>query len=146
MLTPAESYIVLKLNTGEQLMGVLENETDTHVQILDPMIIRTIPIVGEGREHITANPYCQFTADNLFDIEKKNVIFIKPLLTEMIPHYIKIVQQNETSLALRSQEAGSGGLSREEAIRRIQMLQGIVEAEVEKQEPNWFIEGNDTKH
>jgi hypothetical protein len=146
MLTPAESYIVLKLNTGEQLMGVLENETDTHVQILDPMIIRTIPIVGAGREHITANPYCQFTADNVFDIEKKNVIFIKPLLTEMIPHYMRIVQQNENTLALRVQEAGTGGMSREEAIRRIEMLQGIVEAEVEKQEPNWFIEGNDTKH
>jgi len=155
MLDGSESFIVLKLNTGEQLMAILEQEDTTHIQILDPMIIRTIPVVSEGREHVTAHPYCQFTGDNVFDIEKKNIIFIKPLLRTMIPHYLRIVKEHENSPALRTQKRAEdldwgdeGEVSREEAIRRIEMLQGIIEAEVEteKPEPNWFVEGNDTKH
>jgi len=155
MLTGNESFIVLKLSTGEQLMGILEQEDATHIQILDPMIIRTIPIINEGREHVTAHPYCQFTADNLFDIEKRNVIFIKPLLTTMIPHYLRIVKEHENSPALRTQKRaedldwGDKEITREEAIRRIQMLENITGISVEeKEEPeqNWFIEGNDTKH
>ena len=155
MLTGNESFIVLKLSTGEQLMGILEQEDATHIQILDPMIIRTIPIINEGREHVTSHPYCQFTADNVFDIEKRNVIFIKPLLTTMIPHYLRIVKEHENSPALRTQKRaedldwGDKEITREEAIRRIQMLENITGISVEeKEEPeqNWFIEGNDTKH
>lgn len=155
MLTGNEFYVVLKLSTGEQIMGTLEQEDETHVQILDPMIIRTIPIINEGREHVTAHPYCQFTGDNVFDIEKRNVIFIKPLLTTMIPHYLRIVKEHENSPALRTQKRaedldwGDGGeITREEAIRRIQMLEGITGISVEEEEPeeNWFVEGNDTKH
>lgn len=151
-----ESYIVLKLITGEQIMGVLEQEDATHFQILDPMIIKTIPIFNEGREHVTANPYCQFTGDNVFDIDKKNVIFIKPLLSAMIPHYLKIVKQHENSPALQQQKRAEdldwgdeGEITREEAIRRIQMLEGITGisvAEKEEEPEGWFIEGNDTKH
>jgi hypothetical protein len=155
MLTGNEFYVVLKLSTGEQIMGTLEQEDETHVQILDPMIIRTIPVINEGREHVTAHPYCQFTGDNVFDIEKRNVIFIKPLLTTMIPHYLRIVKEHENSPALRTQKRaedldwGDGGeITREEAIRRIQMLEGITGISVEEEEPeeNWFVEGNDTKH
>lgn len=152
MLTNNESYIVLKLNTGEQLMGILEQEDATHIQILDPMIIRTIPVVSEGREHVTAHPYCQFTGDNVFDIEKRNVIFIKPLLATMIPHYLRIVKEHESSPALRTQKRSENlneeSLTREEAIRRIQMLEGIAGISVadKELEDSWYIEGNDTKH
>jgi hypothetical protein len=150
MLINNESYIVLKLSTGEQLMGILEQEDATHIQILDPMIIRTIPIISEGREHVTAHPYCQFTSDNVFDIEKKNVIFIKPLLATMIPHYLRIVKEHENSPALRTQkrteDLNEGEITREEAIRRIEMLQDLIEVEEEEPAQGWFIEGNDTKH
>ena len=95
MLTGNEFYVVMKLTTGEQIMGVLEQEDSTHLQIISPMIIRSIPIPQEGREHITAHPYCQFTNDNVFDIDKKNVIYIKPLKEIMIPHYKRIVMQHE---------------------------------------------------
>ena len=76
-------------------MGVLENEDETHLQIVDPMIIRTIPVLSEGREHITAHPYCQFTDDNVFDIDRKDVVFIKPLKEIMIPHYKRIVLMHD---------------------------------------------------
>jgi hypothetical protein len=152
MLTSNESYIVLKLTTGEQIMGVLEDEDATHIQILDPMVIRTIPIISEGREHITAHPYCQFTGDNVFDIEKKNVIFIKPLLNTMIPHYIRIVKQHEINPCVQPRNSegldwgDEGEITREEAIRRIEMLQDLLGIEEEPEQEGWYIEGNETKH
>lgn len=120
MLTATESYIVLKLCTGEQLMGILEQETDTHIQILDPMIIKAIPDISEHKDHITCHPYCQFTGDNVFDIEKRNVIFIKPLLDSMIPHYLRIVKDYDSRLST-SKEDTTLGL-------------------------RYFIEGNNNKH
>jgi hypothetical protein len=149
MLTGNEYYVVMKLSTGEQIMGVLEDENDTMFQIVDPMIIRTIPVVSEGREHITAHPYCQFTDDNVFDIDKKNVIFIKPLKEVMIPHYKRIVLQHDSEGEVQHER-----ISPEEARKRIKMLADIFGDELETaydeepvpDEKGWFVEGNDTKH
>lgn len=124
MLTTTESYIVLKLCTGEQLMGILEQETDTHIQILDPMIIRAIPDLSEQKEHITCHPYCQFTADNVFDIEKRNVIFIKPLLDSMVPNYLRIVKDYDSRLSTTE----------------------TTTEEDNTIELRYFIEGNNNKH
>ena len=152
MLVSNESFIVIKLNTGEQIMGILEQEDATHIQILDPMLIRTIPILSEGKEHVTAHPYCQFTSDNVFDIDKKNIIFMKPLLKNMIPHYLRIVKQHEISPALQTEKRAEDlgweeeKITREEALRRIEMLGGILGVEEEQEIENYFVEGNDTIH
>ena len=148
MLTGNEFYVVFKLTTGEQVMGVLEDEDETHMQILSPMLIRTIPVPSEGREHITAHPYCQFTDDNVFDIDKKYVVYIKPLKEIMIPHYKKIVLQHEAE----GQVQVATEMSAEEARNRIQMLASIFGDELddaleETEDSNgYYVEGNDTKH
>lgn len=148
MLTGNEAYVIMKLTTGEQLMCVLEQEDETHMQIVDPMLLRTIPIPTEGREHITAHPYCQFTDDNVFDIDKRNIIFVKRMKEIMIPHYQKIVMQHAEDGGLRQEQ-----ISPEEARKRIKMLANVFGEELEKvlqeepEEPTtWFFEGNDTKH
>lgn len=149
MLTGNEYYVVLKLSTGEQIMGVLEQEDETHIQIISPMIIRSIPVPQEGKEHISAHPYCQFTNDNVFDIDKKNVIYIKPLKEVMIPHYKKIVMQTE----LDYQEQETTQLTPEEARKRIRLLADIFGDELDnalgaetEDNTGYYVEGNDTKH
>lgn len=150
MLTGNEFYVVLKLSTGEQIMGVLEQEDETHIQIISPMIIRSIPVPQEGKEHISAHPYCQFTNDNVFDIDKKNVIYIKPLKEVMIPHYKKIVMQTE----LDYQEQETTQLTPEEARKRIRLLADIFGDELDNalgeeetgDNTGYYVEGNDTKH
>jgi hypothetical protein len=149
MLTGNESYIIMKLTTGEQLMCVLEQEDATHMQILDPMIIKTIPIINESKEHITAHPYCQFTDDNVFDIDKKNIIFVKRMKEIMIPHYQRIVMQHSAEGEVQEAER----ITAEEARKRIKMLANIFGEELEEvlgeekaELEGWFIEGNDTKH
>jgi hypothetical protein len=148
MLTGKEFYVVFKLSTGEQIMGVLEDENETHMQIISPMIIRTIPVPQEGREHITAHPYCQFTDDNVFDIDKKNVIYIKPLKEIMIPHYKRIVLQHEAE----GQVEVATQISPEEARKRIKILASIFGDELDnvleetEHIKSVYVEGNDTKH
>ena len=147
MLTGNEYYVVMKLSTGEQIMGVLENEDETHLQILDPMIIRTVPVLSEGREHITAHPYCQFTDDNVFNIDRKDVVFIKPLKEIMIPHYKRIVLMHDQEGEVQTADK----LSPEEATKRIAQLAGIFGDELdnsyeEEQVNSYYVERNDTKH
>jgi hypothetical protein len=149
MLTGNESYVIMKLTTGEQIMCVLEQEDATHMQILDPMLIKSIPIINEGKEHITAHPYCQFTDDNVFDIDKKNIIFVKRMKEIMIPHYQRIVMQHNGEGEMQEEER----LTAEEARKRIKMLANIFGEELDnalgepEEEPNtWYFDGNDTKH
>ena len=148
MLTGNEFYVVFKLTTGEQIMGVLEDEDETHMQIISPMLIRTIPVPSEGREHITAHPYCQFTDDTVFDIDKKYVVYIKPLKEVMIPHYKKIVLQHEAE----GQVQVATEMSAEEARKRIQMLASIFGDELDdaledtEDSNGYYVDGNDTKH
>jgi hypothetical protein len=147
MLTGNEYYVVMKLNTGEQIMAILEDETENKFQIIDPMVIKTIPVISEGREHITAHPYCQFTDDNVFDIDKKDVVFIKPLKEIMIPHYKRIVLMHDQEGEVQTAER----LSPEEATKRIAQLSGIFGDELdnsyeEEEVESYYVEGNDTKH
>jgi hypothetical protein len=129
-------------------MGVLEDEDETHMQIISPMLIRTIPVPSEGREHITAHPYCQFTDDTVFDIDKKYVVYIKPLKEVMIPHYKKIVLQHEAE----GQVQVATEMSAEEARKRIQMLASIFGDELDdaledtEDSNGYYVDGNDTKH
>jgi hypothetical protein len=114
------------------------------------MTIRTTPIVGEGREHITAHPYCQFTDDTSFSIEKKNVMFIKRLHEMMIPHYRRIVAQHSNDWRIEKPEQEEPFISSREAKKRIAMLVGIAGEEEEEVEdtsiPSTYIDGNETKH
>jgi len=151
VLTEKDVYVVIKLVSGEQVMAILEEEDENIVQLCHPMTIRTIPIVGQGREHITAHPFCQFTDDKFFLIEKKNVIFIKRLHHMMIPHYQRLVSEhgNDWKIENPNPVAEEPMISSEEARKRIAMLMGIAgmeETEEEKPIESTFVEGNDTKH
>ena len=97
MLDENEFYIVMKLTSGEQVMAVLKEEDDDHVLLESPMCIRTIPILDANREHITAQPLCQFSDDRSFVIAKRDIMFVKKLHHVFIPHYQRIVKDHEDS-------------------------------------------------
>jgi hypothetical protein len=155
MLDGTEFYVVLKLTSGEQMMAVLRNEDEEYVEIEYPMVMRMIPIMSEGKEHITAHPFCQFSDDRNFTLHKSNIMFVKKLHHVFIPHYQRIVHEHEkTSLVTNnkgvSQETSleweDEMLTVEEAKKRIEMLRSIVGIE-EKEQPSpssTFVEGNDT--
>ena len=154
MLTGNEFYVVVRLTTGEQIMCALQQEDDNYIQLLHPMLVRTIPNFETGKEHITAAPLCAFTDEESFVLDKKNVLFIKPLKGAFIPHYLNIVRE---SAGIRFTPRGRDPrevLDQEEvehlkgiadAMSAIEQLRPIAD-ETEEEKHRVFVEGNDTKH
>lgn len=145
MLTGKEVFVVVKFTSGEQVLSALQEEDDVYVELLHPMVVKTIPNIATGREHVTAAPLCQFSRDDSYLIEKKNVMFIKAMHSAFVPHYIRIVEEhNDVSLAQ---------VPDEETKRKIEQLVEIfgdaLEEETAPEEGDGegiYIEGNDTVH
>lgn len=161
MLIGNEHFVIIKLVSGEQVMAVLENETDENIQISSPLLLRLFPVIGaeSGQEHVTATPYCKFAEDSNITLNKRNILFVKNLHSMLIPHYIRLASEAEESVAIKKKDDGGvrklewedeelrnevSGLSNEEIQKRIQMLEAI--AKKEEEEVRTFIEGNDTIH
>lgn len=149
MLTGNEVFVVIKLTTGEQLMTALNAEDDVFIELAHPMVVRTIPNLETGREHITCAPFCVFSNDSTFVLDKKNVMFIKPLNETFITHYMRVVEEHEKGVEFLPREER---MTPQEARKRIAMLANIfgeeLDAELGKEEEikPTYVEGNDTKH
>jgi len=161
MLIGNEHFVIIKLVSGEQVMAVLENETDENIQISSPLLLRLFPIIGaeHGSEHVTATPYCKFADDSNLTLNKRNIIFVKNLHSMLIPHYIRLASEAEENVQIKQKQDGSvrklewedeelkqevAELSDEEIQKRIKLLEAI--AQKEEEEARTFIEGNDTIH
>ena len=96
-MTPQENtfYVIFKLVSGENVMGVLTDEDEHHVRIDEPIHIRTTPVFNTGKETITATPLCQFSKNNSVILDKKHLMFMHPLHHAFIPHYTRIVNQSQ---------------------------------------------------
>lgn len=155
MLDGSEFYVVLKLCSGEQVMAILRKEDDDRILLETPMVMRSIPVIETGREHITAHPLCQFSDDKTYVILKRDVMFCKKLHHVFVPHYIKIVKEHEES-AFISKDAqkelledwdDAEEMTVEEAHRRIEMLAELLNTEAKEEEiPLTIVRGNDTIH
>jgi hypothetical protein len=132
MLTGNEFYVVVRLTSGEQLMCALQQEDDNYIELLHPMQIRTIPNFETGKEHVTAAPFCTFTDDESFVLDKKNVLFIKPMKEMFVAHYLNLVRESQN---VRFTPKGG----EDDA-----MSSDVEETREENQRV--FIEGNETKH
>lgn len=159
MLSGNEHYVIIKFITGEQVMAILEHESQDQIHILNPMLIRMFPILGQtsGQEHVTATPFCKFADTQTLTIDKSKVLFVKNLHHVLIPHFNRIVEEHSREVLItkenRAEDLDWGdeeeedleSLSTEELQKRIQMLEAIAEKEVIEEEKN-FVEGNETIH
>lgn len=156
-----EFYVIVKLVSGEQVMATLTDEDEGYVELHQPMVIRMVPFINNGKahEHVTAAPLCQFSDDSYFRIPRSNIMFVKKLHEVLIPHYTRIVADHETTALVHHDGKGNvkraedldwgdeeevESLTTEEIQRRIDILESIVEKEEENQ--TTFVEGNDTVH
>lgn len=155
MITGDELIVIAKMANGEQVMACLIDEDERYVEFQYPILIRMIP-VSETKETIAATPYCQFSADTKFLIDKRNVMFIKKLHPTFIPHFMRFAAEyaNVEFVARERKHdvseifEGEDELTIEEIQRRIAMLEAIAGGEsdeIEELEKN-FVDGNDTVH
>ena len=152
MLTGKEVFVVIKLTTGEQIMSALNAEDDIFVELLHPMTIRTIPNVQAGREHITCAPFCVFSNDNTYVLDKKNVMFIKPLNDIFISHYMRVVEDHQKGIEFQPKSSSELGMEDMEHLKGIADVMSAIEQlrpiadDSDSEKERVFVEGNDTKH
>jgi hypothetical protein len=140
----SDMYIVLKLTSGEQVMAVLLEEDEEHIMIENPMVMKTVISLEEGKEHITASPLCAFTDEQSFVLPKSNILFIKKLHHVYIPHYKRIVADNLeiTSFSPRDSEEE---LQWEDdyTVEELSAKDNVEEVDWEEKLKN-FVPGNET--
>lgn len=82
------TYAVLKLISGEEVIGGVVDETDYNITLMLPMILRHLPKIspmnGMPVESLFFSPFSQMSQDDTFVIDKSKTFFIK----EMDPVYI----------------------------------------------------------
>ena len=142
MLTGKEVFVVVKFVSGEQVLSALQEEDDVYIELLHPMVVKTIPNLTTGKEHVTAAPFCQFTRDDSYLIDKKNVMFIKAMHSTFVPHYMRIVEEhNDVSMQEPDEET-------RKKIEQIVEIFGdaLDDATEEGDGEGIYIEGNDTVH
>jgi len=86
-------YVVLKLCTGEELLGELLNDAVDGISVLNPIEVRSIPQwnKGELQEHVVSKLYCKFSDDHRFTFNNKDVVYCKDLTPSTIRYYKKLV-------------------------------------------------------
>lgn len=167
MLQGNEHYVIVKLTSGEQLMAVLEHESENKIHLVYPMLIRMVPTIANGKahEHVTATPYYQFSDDANISINKQHVIYVKNLHHMLISHFTTLVEENENKVIISRDKAGAvkaedltweeelheelEELTSEEIQERIDMLESILSDEEEEpieEQSKVFVAGNKTLH
>jgi hypothetical protein len=157
-LEPNQSYVILKLVSGEQLMGVRTEETETDITVMFPMTLRQYPVQREDGtvgETITGGPFCQFATDRTFTIPKAAVMFNKPLHEMLVPFYVRMVNQYERMIEVpqsmfMNEEEEQEAITVEDVEKAVDRLAAIMYGDKkhseEKEVDGYFIEGNDTIH
>lgn len=158
------SYIIMRLTTGEQIMATLDAEDHTHLDISYPMIVKMTPIEDRGRihEHVTAAPFCQFSADKEYRIPKSCVMFHKRLHDMLVPHYLRIVEAYDQTVLVKPQgdrpekklrwdEEDEEEMTVDDIKQRVDAIAAFFEGrdgseEIQDEPESILIEGNDTVH
>lgn len=156
ILEPNQEYVIIKLVSGEQLMGVRTEETDNDITVMFPMALKQYPVQrddGTIAEQVTGGPFCAFASDRVFTIPKTSVMINKPLHELLVPFYVRMVNQYEKMVdvplsmfndELEEQEA----LTVDDVEKAVDRLAAIMYGEKkEDREPDgYYVEGNDTIH
>ena len=172
MLNGDEHFVIVKLVSGEQIMAILEYEHDDTVELVYPMLMRMFPVVtaGKAHEHLTATPYSQFAENAHISVHKRNIIFMKNLHHVLIPHFERLVAENEQTVLLKK-DAGkleqdwedkpedveflrqireqAQSMTTEELEKKIAMLESLYNGQDEidiEDVKSIVIDGNDTIH
>jgi len=86
MTTDLDRYVVLKLISGEEILGTLVKEDDYELKIQFPMLVRKVPrhMGGIPVESIVLATYSHFCADDEFTFNRQHILVLK----DMDPRYV----------------------------------------------------------
>lgn len=100
-------YVVLKLISGEQIMGTLIANNSLGITLMDVISVKQLPIMKEGMvsEKVITSMYCNYTDDNYFEFHHKDVIFCKNLKQSLVSHYVRLVDEFYSTSSSEESEA-----------------------------------------
>lgn len=86
MTVDLDKYVVIKLTSGEEILGTLVKEDDYEVKIQFPMVVKHVSrlINGYPAESLVLGAYSHFCSDDEFVFSKHHVVVLK----DMNPRYI----------------------------------------------------------
>ena len=156
MLEPNQEYVIIKLVSGEQLMGVCTEETDKDITVMFPMALRQYPVQREDGtigEQVTGGPFCAFASDRTFTIPKASVMINKPLHELLVPFYVRLVNQYEKMVDVplsmfNDEEEEQEVLTVKDVEKAVDRLAAIMygEKNQDNDSDGHFVEGNNTIH
>jgi hypothetical protein len=89
-----EYYVIVKLVSGEQVMATLVNEDDYTIEIKNALNIKNRLVVEGDRQYetISVSPFCQFTDEPNFVLDKSIIIYVKELSESLVGKYQDLVE------------------------------------------------------
>ena len=155
-LEPDQEYVIIKLVSGEQLMGVCTEETDKDITVMFPMALRQYPIQrddGTIGEQVTGGPFCAFASDRTFTIPKASVMINKPLHELLVPFYVRMVNQYEKMVDVplsmfNDEQEEHEVVTVHDVEKAVDRLAAIMygEKNQDNDSDGHFVEGNNTIH
>ena len=90
-----DRYVVVKLFSGETIIGTLEKDMIDRITIGFPIQIKTVPILKSGTvyEQTMTSEFCSLTSDPEFELNKNHIVFISSLKKDYSELYQRIIDQ-----------------------------------------------------
>ena len=132
-------YVAIKMATGEDILSLVQAEDAIGVMLLHPMQIHHQTDPEESLEHYWAQPFCAFSEEQSFFIEKRHLVYMKKMSDYLVPYYHSMVQKFSESEIIKNARLqaenkvvwGGKEISEEEARRRVEMLKSLRQAKDE---------------
>jgi hypothetical protein len=98
-------FRVIRMNSGESFLCIVESETDDIINVLFPLVIRTqhVPIAKNIlREIHSTTVFCPFSDEKHFTFYKHELTYIKPMSEHAVPYYIDMLNRHEEVDSLKA--------------------------------------------
>lgn len=93
----SEEYVIVKLLSGEEIMGVIERIDDELITMSDPVLLNRSISPQNGHTWIVCSDYLMFSYGNVLDLKQSDVVFYRTDLTEaVIKNYQMYIKNVET--------------------------------------------------
>ena len=129
---PEDYVAVVKLTTGEEIVGLLVDDNGEFIRIEHPYTLRYEPIQGG----VGLLPWCLWSEDQLFHIYHDKIIFVATCNKKIANRYLDLIDTIVNPMADDINEFRSA----------LDKLDKATGNDTSYEEPPVVLEGNTTKH
>lgn len=97
-------FRIIRLRTGENILCIVKEETDTNITVLFPLEItkQTFHVSKNVlREVHSTSSLCPFSNDKEFTFLKQDMLYIKDMSEQAVPYYVEMLNKQEEPDLLR---------------------------------------------